>query len=172
MPPHPTAFRVSPPVHRMLRMLTLAPGPAIRAPQLPPGISGILDESGELLLHRSCPRNSVRRHIDTMSPLFVVEDKSIVRLRSNHVCPTWNGNAAWQRDRCASLRFSQVSGKHRRWIPKSLAGNRECFIVHVFMKEGEQHEVFLLWARARTINEFDNPIPGGLQVIESLVAGG
>jgi hypothetical protein len=75
--PDPPTFRIILPVDRRARVHSIAPLPTFAAPQFAPDISSIFDKLQEFRLSGGHASHSKSRNIHGVSPLFVVENKTL-----------------------------------------------------------------------------------------------
>src|SRR5579875_2583639 len=87
----------APPVHRLLRLGTLAPAPSVVAPPFAPPVSVVLDERGELGLRHGRPRDRKRANLHRVGPFLVVECEGPVGSRAEHQRASGQGRVAGQR---------------------------------------------------------------------------
>ncbi len=132
------------PVDGVLRLFRFAPLPAGVAPELPLRIAAGVDEGGELRLRDRCAGDAERLHLDRMRPFLIVEDEGLVRRRAEHEGAAGNVDVAGQRTRGFAWRTVALGPGIAEGLPRV----GESFAVHVFVKDGQFHEVLVLRCQA------------------------
>src|SRR5438552_8781995 len=163
---YPSAFGISPPICGVIGLLLFAPAPGLCGPEFAASVAAVFNKLQKFRLGHRRPGYSKCGPSHTVSPFFIVEDETVSGRRSYDVGPAGNRDIAGDRSIGAKT-VVYASGRRKLWgaILQCLASNRERFVVHVLMKNGQQDEVDISIIQAGSGDPFQNLVSHRFQIL-------
>src|SRR5262249_33523376 len=156
----PASCRPALPVHGMLSVNTLAPGPARLAPEFAPAVAFRLDELGEFALCDRRASNSKGTDFYGVRPLFVVEDERLFGKRSQQKLSPGDVGISGKRSGIAGTRWPRAR-KSRRAPRVSLTRVGEGLGVHVFVEHAQLDEIAFLIREVSALDAIKDTVAHG-----------